>query len=95
MGLDMTGDAKYNSAVHYRQYLGQDGKVVSICVQNFDYHHYTASRFLSSTAFRSEEAADAAQIDLVEMVRSADLVTDDDAVVLLRNIRAVITAGRG
>lgn len=48
---------RYNPEVHYRLYLGRDGKPSVICVQDFDYPDYDQARFLSNRAYTSEDEA--------------------------------------
>ncbi|MFI6031584.1 hypothetical protein [Amycolatopsis magusensis] len=49
---------QHNSAVHYRLYLGRDGRPCVICVQDFDYPGYEQHRLLSNKAFATEHEAD-------------------------------------
>lgn len=44
--------------VHYRLYLGKDGKPCVICVQWFDYFDYDEARFLSGDAWTDEAEAE-------------------------------------
>jgi hypothetical protein len=89
MALDMTGPARHDGDVHYRRYLSRDDKPTVICVQDFDYRDYDASRFLDKRSFESEEEARQAPIDLTEPILEA---TDQEgAAQALRNIRAVLS----
>lgn len=75
--------------VHYRHYLGRNGKPVVICVQWFDYPDYDPARFLSGVAFLDEEAAYATKIKRREL--RAIVASGPDAetrAVALRNLRA-------
>lgn len=87
MGLDMTGEARFNPGVHYRRYLATDGRIAVICVQDFDYRDYDASRFLDTQTFETDEEAHQVLIDLTEMIIAAS--DREGAVQVLRNIRAV------
>lgn len=90
MALDMTGPARHDRDVHYRRYLGNDGKPTVICVQDFDYHDYDRSRFLDLRAFSSKVEAQWALIDaddLIEAVVEAD--DRETAMQIIRNIRAL------
>jgi hypothetical protein len=51
---------RFNPDVHYRIYLGRDGKATVICVQDFDYPDYDEARFLSPDAWDDEADADVA-----------------------------------
>ncbi|MFG2532760.1 hypothetical protein [Streptomyces sp. NPDC048516] len=62
MPLDMTGDARHNPSVHYRRYLDRDNKVTIVCVQNFDYYDYDASRFADYASFDTDLEAQYAPI---------------------------------
>jgi hypothetical protein len=85
--LDMTGRDRPDLDVHYRRYLSHDNRPAIICVQDFDYYDYDASRFLDRRAFSSEEEARQAPIDLTEMIIEA--TDSESAAQVLRNIRAV------
>lgn len=87
MGLDLTGEARHERAPHYRRYLGREGRATVICVQDFDYQDYEASRFLDSQAFYSRDEAEQMPIDLTEMIIAA---TDrESAEQVLRNLSAM------
>lgn len=88
MPLDMTNSESSNPLPHYRRYLGFDGLIAVICVQDFDYDDYDASRFLDFRSFDSEEEARQAPIDLTEMILEAS--DKEGAAQALRNIRAVL-----
>ncbi len=92
MSLDMTGHARYERDPHYRRYLDSLGRVSVICVQDFDYLNYDASRFLDTRAFASVEEASQAPIDLTETVLAAS--DGEGAAQALRNIRAVMAMER-
>jgi hypothetical protein len=56
-----------NPDVHYRLYLGRDGRPTVICVQDFDYPDYDQSRLLSNRAWIDEhEANDALRLLLAD-----------------------------
>lgn len=55
-----TDPHRFNPDPHYRLYLGRNGRPVVICVQDFDYYDYDASRFLSPDAWDNQADADAA-----------------------------------
>lgn len=57
MPLDMTGPARWKREVHYRRYLGNDGSITVICVQDFDYPDYDPSRFVDLADFPTEPEA--------------------------------------
>lgn len=57
-----------NDEVHYRLYVGRDGKPTTICVQWFDYFDYDARRILSPDAWDTEAEADRALVDLMPTV---------------------------
>lgn len=49
-----------NPDVHYRLYLGRNGKPTVICVQDFDYPDYDQDRLLSNKAWTDEGDANEA-----------------------------------
>jgi hypothetical protein len=49
---------QHTSAVHYRLYLGRDGRPCVICAPDFDYPDYDQHRLLNNKAFSSEHEAD-------------------------------------
>ncbi|MFE3631545.1 hypothetical protein [Streptomyces goshikiensis] len=88
MTLDMTGPARWDREVHWRRYLTPANVIETICVQDFDYHHYDPSRFVDLAAFPTEEEAQAAPLSASDVIEaaagaSADAVTADQAVRLL------------
>lgn len=87
MPLDMTGSARYDREPHYRRYLDRSGKVAVICVQDFDYYDYDASRFLDTRTFSTSAEAVVAPIELTEMIIKAS--DEESASQALRNIRAI------
>ncbi|MFD8545602.1 hypothetical protein [Streptomyces sp. NPDC059649] len=92
MPLDMTGDARYESAVHYRRYLDRNDEVVVVCVQDFDYHDYEPHRFVDLAAFKTELEAGAAPLrpdDVVQQTKglNGDTVAFVQALRLLQAIR--------
>ena len=58
MPLDMTGDHRYNGAVHYRRYLKRNDRIAVICVQDFNYYDCDPSRFADLQAFDTELEAE-------------------------------------
>ncbi|MFF5265015.1 hypothetical protein ACFY4C_39420 [Actinomadura viridis] len=50
----------HNPDVHYRLYLGRNGKPAVICVQDFDYNDYELDRLLSNKAWKDEQEANEA-----------------------------------
>ncbi|SEM79114.1 hypothetical protein [Streptacidiphilus jiangxiensis] len=90
MGLDLTGSHRYDSDPHFRRYL-YDGAVVVVNVQDFDYRDYTTSAFLDREAFRTEEDAKAAPLDLIDMLtesRSDESVRAD----VRRNLTQILSS---
>lgn len=49
---------RHNPAVHYRLYLGRNGRPCVICVQDVDYPDYDQHRLLSNKAGSTEYEAD-------------------------------------
>ena len=88
MALDMTGPARHQHEVHWRHYLDKQGRPMVVCVQDFDYPDYDASRFLDAKAFDSEAEARETPIDLLDIMLAA--TTREEAADALRNIRAVL-----
>lgn len=63
---DYTDPHRWNPNVHYRLYRSpQDEQPTVICVQDFDYYDYDASRFLSRDAWDCERDAEEALALLV------------------------------
>ncbi len=91
---DWYGDRHYrNGAVHYRLYVGRDGKPTTICVQDFDYHDYDARLIVSPEAWKTEAEAEQALVSLLPAINGTrsglgDSVADD-----MRN-RLIAAAGR-
>lgn len=67
---------RYRSEVHYRLYEGRSGPTV-ICVQDFDYLDYDATKFLSSEAWDNELEAEYALIRLVNPIQQRALAVQD------------------
>ncbi|GAA0500713.1 hypothetical protein [Streptomyces olivaceiscleroticus] len=93
MPLDMTGNHRYNHDVHYRRYLSpRKNRIVVICVQDFDYRDYDASRFADLAAFDTEEEAQLTPLrpeDVVQQVKGlyGDTTAFQQALRLLQAIR--------
>ena len=87
MALDMTGPALYDREPHFRHYLDKHDRPIVVCVQDFDYRDYDASRFLDLASFESEEEAREAPIDLLDLIAAA---ADREMAAALRNVRAVL-----
>ncbi|MGA4875896.1 hypothetical protein [Streptomyces lydicamycinicus] len=92
MPLDMTGDARHESAVHYRRYLDRNDKVIVICVQDFDYRDYEPHRFVDLAAFNTELEAEMTPLrpdDVVQQTKGlcGDSLAFVQALRLLQAIR--------
>ncbi|MGP3777006.1 hypothetical protein ACTWJ8_39855 (plasmid) [Streptomyces sp. SDT5-1] len=88
MPLDMTGVHQHAPGVHYRRYLSQrDHRIIVICVQNFDYHHYEASRFVDLQSFTSEERARLTPLSTADVLHQMERLEGDDTVGALQGQR--------
>ncbi|MFI1161336.1 hypothetical protein [Streptomyces sioyaensis] len=88
MPLDMTGEHSYNGAVHYRRYLNRDDRIIVICVQDFDYPDYDASRFVDLTAFDSELGAEFGPLSTDDVTDQAAAL-DGDSVAIAQSRRLI------
>ncbi len=71
MELDMAGDGRWRSGVHFRRYLSaRDGvdAITVIEVQDFDYADYDASRFLDERSFDTRDEALVAPFDVTDIL---------------------------
>lgn len=80
MPLDMTGFARAKRQVHYRRYLGNDGNITVVCVQDFDYPHYDASRFMDLADFPTEQEAEFTPLRPQDVLDTAADSPDDTIV---------------
>lgn len=92
MPLDMTGEHRHNPDVHYRRYLGRDDRITVVCVQNFDYPDYDASRFVDLAAFETELEAHCEPLRPADVVQQSkglygDVVAFRQALRLLQAVR--------
>lgn len=62
MPLDLTFPGSLNREPHYRRYLRPDGTIHVVCVQDFDYRDYDASRFVDEDTFPTSVQAETAPI---------------------------------
>jgi len=77
MPLDMTGPARWKREVHYRRYLSNDGRVITICVQDFDYRDYDPSRFVDLADFPTEQEAAFMPLRPQDVIDTAANTPDD------------------
>ncbi len=68
MTLDMTGRHRWTTEPHYRRYLAADGRITAVCVQDFDYPDYDASRFVDGRAFDEQAEAETAAVAITDVV---------------------------
>ena len=57
---EVVKDLEKYDAVHYRVYLGKNGKPTTVCVQYFDYYDYEGARFLEAKSYETEGQAEKA-----------------------------------
>jgi hypothetical protein len=62
---------RWNPEVHYRLYVGRDGRPCVICVQDFDYFDYDARLVLSPEAWESEFEAEQELLRLLPVLTTA------------------------
>ena len=92
MPLDMTGSARWNSRVHYRRYLRNDGNITVVCVQDFDYPDYDASRFVDLADFPTKQGAAFTPLRPEDVIDTA-ADSSDDAVAACQAQRLLVAIG--
>ncbi len=91
---DWTGDTHSgNDEVHYRLYVGRDGKPTTICVQWFDYFDYDARLILSPDAWPTEAEAEQALVRILPAINGTRAGLGDSVAEDMRN-RLIAAAGR-
>ncbi|WNI19153.1 hypothetical protein [Actinacidiphila sp. ITFR-21] len=93
MSLDLTAPGRYDPEPHWRRYLADNGRIIVVCVQDFDYGDYDAGSFIDQDTFATREEAEAAPIQVGPLLTLIE--TSRDFVVRAQALRLVLAAVGG
>lgn len=90
MPLDLSSPGSHDREPHYRRYLGHDGTVRVVCVQDFDYYDYDVSRFVDEVTFPTSGEAESTPISTWRLVQALETGEDNETrAQASRNLAAV------